>query len=160
MEQQRPSWDEYFFEILAAVSKRATCDRGKSAAVIMRDNQILTTGYVGAPPGLPHCDDVGHDLIWVKRGPGQEPTRHCVRTIHAEQNAMLQAARNGIKLDGATIYVTMEPCRTCAMFIISAGIKRVVAGKRYHAAGESRTMFAATGVVLEVLEDTLMTYAS
>ncbi|WP_024470607.1 deoxycytidylate deaminase, partial [Treponema pedis] len=86
---------------------------------------------VGAPTGLPHCDDVGHQLKKVQHEDGSV-TQHCVRTVHAEQNAICQAAKRGISIDGATLYCKMTPCRTCAMLIINCGIVRVVAEKRYH----------------------------
>ena len=127
----RPSWDEYFMEICRTVAKRATCDRGRSGCVIARDNQILVTGYVGSPTGLPHCDEAGHLLKKMIHDNG-EITQHCVRTVHAEQNAICQAAKRGIALEGATVYCKMTPCRTCAMLIINCGIKRVVCEKHYH----------------------------
>ena len=153
----RPSWDEYFIELTETVAKRATCDRGRSGCVIVRNNRILTTGYVGSPPGLDHCDDVGHLMKKVMDDDGQIRS-HCVRTIHAEQNAICQAARHGISLEGATLYCKMEPCRVCAMLIISVGIVRVVAKRRYHAAEETRAMFAQAGITLDVVEDELETY--
>ena len=153
----RPSWDEYFMEIVDTVAKRATCDRGKSGAVIVKDKQILSTGYVGAPKGLPHCDDVGHLMMKYIDEDGKE-SMHCVRTTHAEQNAIVQAAKHGIAINGATIYCTMEPCLTCAKMIINAGIKRVVAKKRYHAAQMTRDFFKQAGVKLEVLQDEVMKY--
>lgn len=153
----RPSWDEYFMEIMGTVARRATCDRGRSGCVIVKDKQILCTGYVGSPPGLDHCDDVGHMFkkVLLEDGSVKE---HCVRTIHAEQNAICQAARHGVGLDGATLYCRMEPCRVCAMLIISVGIKRVVAERRYHAAQETRDMFAKVGIQLDVIHDELQTY--
>ena len=153
----RPSWDEYFIEMTETVAKRATCDRGRSGCVIVRNNRILTTGYVGSPPGLDHCDDVGHLMKKVMDDDGQIRS-HCVRTIHAEQNAICQAARHGVSLEGATLYCKMEPCRVCAMLIISVGIVRVVAKRRYHAAEETRAMFAQAGIRLDVIEDELETY--
>lgn len=153
----RPSWDEYFLDLITAVAQRATCDRGRSGCVIVRDNRILTTGYVGSPPGLPHCDDVGHLMKQVMDEDG-EVRNHCMRTIHAEQNAICQAARHGISLAGATLYCSMEPCRVCAMLIISVGIVRVVARRRYHAAQETRDMFKVAGIRLDVTEDTLEVY--
>jgi len=99
----RPLWDEYFMNIMQAVSTRATCDRGRSGCVIVRDKHILTTGYVGSPPGLPHCDEVGHQMKTTIHEDGHQ-TQHCVRTIHAEMNAIVQAARIGVSLDGATLY--------------------------------------------------------
>ena len=126
---ERPSWDDYFMEVANAISKRATCDRGRSGCVIAKDCQVLVTGYVGSPTGLPHCDDQGHQMKSVIHENGQI-TQHCVRTVHAEQNAICQAARRGIPIEGATLYCRMTPCRTCAMLIINCGIKRVVCEKR------------------------------
>jgi dCMP deaminase len=148
----RPSWDEYFMEIADTVSKRATCDRGRSGCVIARDKQILVTGYVGAPRGLPHCDDVGHQLKKTIHEDGHVTT-HCVRTVHAEQNAITQAARLGIALEGSTLYCRMTPCRTCAMLIINCGIVRVVCEKKYHAGQESEEMFKTAGVELFYFKD-------
>jgi dCMP deaminase len=155
----RPTWDEYFMEIMGTVARRATCDRGRSGCVIVKDKQILCTGYVGSPPGLDHCDDVGHMFKKVLTEDGGTK-EHCVRTIHAEQNAICQAAKHGVSLDGATLYCRMEPCRVCAMLIISVGIKRVVAERRYHAAQETRDMFAKVGIELDVVHDELQQYES
>lgn len=146
---QRPGWDAYFMELVATVSRRATCDRGRSGCVIVRDKRIVCTGYVGSPPGMPHCDEAGHEFARAIDDNGSERT-HCVRTIHAEQNALVQAARLGLPLEGATLYCTMEPCRACAMMIVGSGIVRVVAGSRYHAAGPSRAILEAAGVQLDV----------
>ncbi|MEK7096585.1 MAG: cytidine/deoxycytidylate deaminase family protein [Patescibacteria group bacterium] len=154
---QRPSWDEYFMEVMEAISKRATCDRGRSGCVIAKDNQIVATGYVGSAAGDDHCDQVGH-MYQKKVNPDGSITEHCVRTIHAEQNAICQAARRGISINGATVYCRMEPCPVCAKMMINSGIKRVVAQKRYHAAGETRRVFAKCEVVLEVVEDEVMKY--
>jgi len=101
-EYERPSWDEYFMEVCEAISKRATCERGRSGCVIARDRQILVTGYVGAPAGLPHCDEVGHQFKKTIHEDGSITT-HCVRTVHAEQNAICQAAKIGVSIDGATL---------------------------------------------------------
>ena len=154
---QRPPWDDYFMELMDTVSKRATCSRGRSGCVIVRDKQVLTTGYVGSPPGLPHCDDVGHLMKKVVDEDGTIK-EHCMRTIHAEQNAICQAAKHGVSINGATLYCRMEPCRVCAMLIISTGIKRVVAQRRYQAAEETREMFKQAGVQLDVLEDEFQKY--
>lgn len=154
---ERLSWDEYFIEIMQTVAKRATCDRGRSGCVIVKNRQIISTGYVGSPPGLPHCDEVGHLMKNVVDDQG-EISKHCVRTIHAEQNAICQAAKHGVSLEGATLYCKMEPCRVCAMMIITVGIKKVVALKKYHAAQESRDMFAQAGVELVVLEPEIEKY--
>lgn len=154
----RPSWDEYFMGLVEEVAKRATCDRGRAGCIIVKDKRIMATGYVGSPPGLAHCDEVGHLLRRVIDEDGTE-RQHCVRTTHAEQNAICQAARYGIALDGATLYCKMEPCRVCAMLIISVGIRRVVARRRYHAGQDTREMLRAAGVELVVMEDAVETYS-
>lgn len=153
----RPTWDEYFLEVANTIAKRATCDRGRSGCVIAKDKQILVTGYVGSPTGLPHCDDVGHLFKKVIHEDGKI-TNHCVRTVHAEQNAICQAAKLGIALDGATLYCRMTPCRTCAMLIINCGIKRVVCERKYHAGSESEEMFKEAGVALEFIHDEIQQY--
>lgn len=145
---RRPPWDDYFLQIADAAASRATCDRGRSGCVIVRNKTILVTGYVGSPSGLPHCDDVGHQLKKTIHEDGHV-TQHCVRTVHAEQNAICQAARYGIALEGATLYCRMTPCRICAMLIINCGITRVVAERRYHAAEESEELFRQVGIELE-----------
>ena len=155
----RVSWDEYFIEIVYTVAKRATCDRGRSGCVIVRDRQIISSGYVGSPPGLAHCDEVGHLMREVINEDGGV-SQHCVRTIHAEQNAICQAAKHGVLLKGSTLYCKMEPCRVCAMMIISVGIERVVALRKYHAAQESRELFKTAGVQLDILEQTTEFYAN
>lgn len=154
---KRPSWDVYFMDLANTVSKRATCDRGRSGCVIVRDKQILVTGYVGSPRGLPHCDDVGHLFKKVVHEDGHV-TQHCVRTVHAEQNAITQAARRGIALDKATLYCRMTPCRTCAMLIINCGIERVVCEKKYHAGAESEQMFNDAGVKLDYFSEDILKY--
>ena len=153
----RPSWDEYFMEIAHTVSKRATCDRGRSGCVIVKDKQILVSGYVGSPNGLPHCDEVGHQMKKMLHEDGTI-SEHCVRTVHAEQNAICQAAKRGIALDGSTLYCRMTPCRVCAMLIINCGIKRVVCEKKYHAGAESEEMFAKAGVKLDFFSEEVMKY--
>ena len=160
MEEQkyiRPSWDQYFMEIAHTVSKRATCDRGRSGCVIVRNRQILVTGYVGSPIGLPHCDEVGHQMKQTVHEDGHV-TNHCVRTVHAEQNAICQAAKLGIALQDSTLYCRMTPCRVCAMLIINCGITRVVCEKKYHAGAESEEMFKMAGVTLEYFSEELMKY--
>ncbi len=123
-EESRTSWDGYFLEIADAVSQRATCNRGRSGCVIVKDKRILVTGYVGSPSGLPHCDDAGH--LFEEKSMNGRSSKHCIRTVHAEQNAICQAAKNGISIEGTTLYTRMTPCRTCAMLLINCGIKRVV----------------------------------
>jgi len=153
----RPSWDEYFIKLVDEVAQRATCDRGKSGCIIVKEKRILCSGYVGSPPGFPHCDEAGHLLKKVIDDDGTV-RQHCMRTIHAEQNAICQAAKYGIPLNGTTLYCTMEPCRVCAMLIISVGVKRVVAKRRYHAAEETRELFEKAGVELSVLTDDIEHY--
>lgn len=151
-EYKRPDWDTYFLEITHTVGKRSNCDRGRTAAIIVKGKQIIATGYVGAPAGLPTCDEVGH-LIKVVYDESGSKHEHCVRTTHAEANAIAQAARYGISTDGATVYCLMEPCLDCTKLLINAGIKRVVCEKRYHAAHDSREFLKKAGVKLEVLSD-------
>ena len=153
----RPSWDDYFLELVDQVAARATCDRGKSGCVVVRDKRIICTGYVGSPSGMPHCDDVGHDFKQVIDDDGTA-RQHCVRTVHAEQNAIVQAARYGLPLEGTTIYCSMEPCRVCAMLIASTGIERVIARRRYHAGQDTRHILNAAGVELEIVDETVEAY--
>lgn len=153
----RPSWDEYFMNIAAQVASRATCDRGRSGCVIARNKQILTTGYVGSPIGLPHCDEIGHQLHRVTDEDGHV-SQHCIRTTHAEQNAICQAAKLGIALDGATLYCKMTPCYVCAKMIINVGIKRVVCEKDYHVGDLSKEIFKQAGVEFEILNPTVEQY--
>jgi dCMP deaminase len=117
----RPSWDDYFMQITFEVATRSTCPRAAVGAVIVRDKRILTTGYNGAPTGLPHCTEVGCLLV----------NGHCVRTLHAEQNAIIQGALHGVDVSGSTLYVTHQPCVICAKMIINAGIRRVVYAGQY-----------------------------
>lgn len=155
--RKRPSWDVYFLGVTREVAKRATCDRGRSGCVIVKDKRILATGYVGSPSGLSHCDEGGHMLRDVI-APDGSMSKHCIRTIHAEQNAICQAAKFGIPLDGSTLYCTMEPCFTCAKMIVNCGINRVVSEKRYHAAGETRDLFKKAKVKSEVLSSEVARY--
>ncbi|HPJ17245.1 MAG TPA: cytidine/deoxycytidylate deaminase family protein [Candidatus Woesebacteria bacterium] len=148
MTYSRPSWDDYFLEVMNAIAKRATCDRGRAGSVAVRDNQILATGYVGSPCGFPHCDDVGHDLRKVLHDDGSI-TQHCMRTVHSEQNLICQAAKEGISLKGSTIYTRMTPCRACAMLLINSGVKRIVCEKKYHTGVESEEMFKKAGIEIE-----------
>jgi dCMP deaminase len=152
MTNQRPSWDEYFMEVTRTVAKRATCDRGKSGCIIVKDKRILCTGYVGSPVGIEHCDEIGHEIVEMI-GEDGKASQHCVRTSHAEQNALAQAAKFGISIDGGTVYCKMEPCYTCAKMLINSGIKRVVAEMRYHAAQRSRDILVKAGVELVVMND-------
>lgn len=156
-EYKRPSWDEYFMTIAQAVSTRGTCDRGRIGCVIVRDKRILSTGYVGAPMGLPHCEESGHQMKKVVHEDGRE-TNHCLRTSHAEVNAIALAARNGVSVEGGTLYGMMVPCHTCAKMLINAGIKRVVAEKDYHDSKDAIDLFKEAGVELEILKNEVMKY--
>jgi len=144
----RPSWDEYFMDICKVVAKRGTCDRGRSGCVVVRDKQILVTGYVGSAKGSPHCDDVGHQIEATIHEDGVK-RNHCVRTTHAEQNAICQAAKLGISIDGATLYCKMVPCPVCARMIVNSGVKRVVCEKLYQSGAQE--LMEGAGVKVEVL---------
>jgi dCMP deaminase len=156
---KRPSWDEYFMNIARAVGERATCDRGRTGCVIVKDKHIISTGYVGAPAGCKSCDDIGHEMSTVLHDDGTQ-SKHCVRTTHNEQNAICQAARMGVSTEGSTLYCMMTPCYTCAKLIINAGIKRVVAEKDYHAGERSKEIFKEAGVKYELLNDEVVKYAN
>jgi len=119
----RPSWDAYFMQIAHLVKTRATCPRRQVGAVIVRDKRILSTGYNGAPRGLSHCPEGGPENDWPA---GCMRAGHCIRSLHAEQNALLQAAMIGIPCEGSTTYVTRQPCNMCAKMVINAGIERVI----------------------------------
>jgi len=151
----RPSWDEYFMEIAYVVAKRATCDRGRTGCVIVRDKQILVTGYVGSPKGLPHCDEAGHQMEETIHSDGIA-RNHCIRTAHAEQNAISQAAKLGISIKGATIYCKIEPCPVCAKMIINSGITRVVCAKRYQSG--ARDLMEQAGIKVDVLNEEVANY--
>ncbi len=141
------------------VSERSTCDRGKAGALIVKDRRILSTGYAGSPPGQPHCDDAGHMMRRVV-DEDDNISQHCVRSIHAEANALVQAAKFGIPVEAATLYSKFEPCYACAMIIVGAGLKRVVARKKYHAGEETRKLFKNAEIELAVIEDNVMKYAN
>lgn len=125
----RPSWDEYFMGIAELVRTRSTCLRRKVGAVIVRDNRILTTGYNGAPPGAKHCEEVGclRDQMGIPSGERHE----LCRALHGEQNAVIQAAKYGISIEGATIYTTTYPCVICTKILISSGIRKIVFNEGY-----------------------------
>ena len=118
----RPHWDEYFLKLAMLASERATCPRMHCGCVIVKNKNVVATGYNGSIPGDDHCEDVGCMVI----------DNHCVRTNHAEMNALMQAAKQGNSIDGATAYVTNMPCTTCAKALIGAGIKRIVIFSDYH----------------------------
>ncbi len=125
----RPSWDEYFMRIAREVAERSTCKRRRVGAVMVRDKRILTTGYNGAPRGIVHCEERGclRDELKIPSGERHE----LCRGLHAEMNALLQAAVHGVSVEGATLYCTNRPCSLCAKMLINAGVKRIVIGEGY-----------------------------
>ena len=133
----RASWDEYFMNIARVVSSRSTCERKFVGAVIVRDKTILSTGYNGSIRGMPHCAEVGHMM----------ENDHCVATIHAEANAIIQAARTGVRIEGGTVYVTASPCWGCFKMIANAGCTRIVFGEFYR---DERIFKFATALGIEL----------
>lgn len=144
-------------QIADMIGARGTCDRGYAGTVIVRDKRIVSTGYVGSPVGLPHCDDVGHEMHTVVGEDGTQ-SRHCIRTTHSEQNAIVQAARVGVGLEGSTLYTKMTPCYICSKMIVNAGVKRVVASRDYHGGRRSKEIFAEAGTTFDLLDETMVTY--
>jgi dCMP deaminase len=136
---ERVSWDEYFMNIARQVATRATCDRKQVGAVIVRDKTILSTGYNGSIRGLPHCGDVGHLM----------EDGHCVRTVHAEANAICQAARNGVRIEGADIYTTASPCWGCFRLIANSSIRRISYGEFYR---DERSLEIAAELGMELVD--------
>jgi dCMP deaminase len=148
---KRPGWDEYFMGVLNAVAARGTCLRAKCGCVITRENVLLSTGYNGAPKGAEQCDEVGCLVKEVRHGDGHV-SEHCKRTVHAEANAILQAAKNGVAIKDGTLYCGMTPCRDCAMLIVNSGIREVIVREDYHESGESKQILANAGVNLRILD--------
>jgi len=136
---RRASWDRYFMNIAREVSSRSTCDRKHVGAVIVRDRMILATGYNGSVRGLDHCDDVGHMM----------DAGHCVATIHAEANAIIQAARNGVAIEGASFYTTASPCWSCFKMLANAGVGRICFGEFYR---DERIFETAGRLGIELVE--------
>lgn len=135
--QRRPSWDEYFLKLAMLASERATCPRMHCGCVLVKDKFVLATGYNGSLPGAPHCTEVGCLVV----------DNHCVRTNHAEINALCQAARHGVSLVDATAYVTNMPCTACSKALIAAGVARVVVFSEFHDTLAER-FFEESGVTL------------
>lgn len=135
----RTEWHDYFMRIAEEVATRGTCDRRRVGALIVRDRMILSTGYNGSVRGMPHCDEAGHMM----------ENDHCVATIHAEANAILQAARNGVRIEGAEIYTTASPCWNCFKMIVNAGITRIYYGAFYR---ERRIFEVAERLGIELLD--------
>jgi len=121
IEMTRATWEQYFMSIAKEVATRSTCDRKHVGALIVKDKTILSTGYNGSIRGMPHCDEVGHLM----------ENNHCVATIHAETNAILQAAKNGVMIDRAEVYITASPCWPCFKMLANAGIKKIYYGEFY-----------------------------
>lgn len=146
---QRPSWEEYFMEITKMVAMRSTCLRRKVGAILVKDKRILATGYNGAPAGLKHCEEVG-----CKRAESNIPSgkmHELCRGLHAEQNAIIQAAYHGISIKGATLYCTNKPCIICTKMIINAGIKEVLYLEGYNDS-MSDDMFQEAGIMVRRLD--------
>jgi dCMP deaminase len=120
----RPEWDDYFLEIAEVVKQRATCIRRKVGCLIVQDKRILATGYNGAPQNISHCDE--GTCIRIKMNVPSGERHELCRGLHAEQNAIIQAAKHGINIGGSTLYCTTQPCAICAKMIINANIKRIV----------------------------------
>jgi dCMP deaminase len=146
----RESLDAYFIRIAEAVATRSTCDRRNVGAVIVLDKRIIATGYNGSPAGLPHCDEVGHE---IKQIGGRDS---CIRTVHAEANAIAQAAKVGTPVNGATIYTNYSPCYDCFKLIVNAGIKKIVCKEMYEGrfgmASDTLELAKSIGIELIVLE--------
>jgi dCMP deaminase len=136
---QRVGWHTYFMNIARQAATRSTCDRKHVGAVIVRDKTILSTGYNGSIRGLPHCDDVGHIM----------DGGHCVATVHAEANAIIQAAKNGVRIEGAELYTTASPCWSCFKLIANAGIRRIYYGEFYR---DTRSIEVAAQVGIDLID--------
>ena len=138
----RPDWDSYFMKIAFAVSERSTCERAYVGCVLVRDKRILTTGFNGSPSGQPHCDEVGHLMV----------DGHCVRTIHAETNAIIQAALHGVSTRDSICYVTHFPCMNCSKALVNAGITRLVYSVAYRQDTISLDFLQMAGVEIVIKE--------
>ena len=156
---KRPSLNEYFLAIMEAVGSRGSCDRGRAGCLIVKDKKIIATGYAGSPAGCKHCDEVGHEMHTVIHADGTQ-SKHCIRTAHAEQNAIVQAARFGASTEGSTLYCKMTPCYACAKMIINAGIKKVIACKDYHAGDRAKEVFKEAGVIYELMNPVVEEYSN
>ena len=127
---ERPSWDEYFMEMAELTAKRSTCLRRQVGAVIVKDKHAVATGYNGAPHGIKHCDEIGGCIRQQLNIPSGQRHEIC-RALHAEQNAIIQAAKMGHSVEGGTIYITHQPCAICSKMIINAGIKKIIVKEGY-----------------------------
>jgi dCMP deaminase len=138
---ERPTWDQYFMSLATVAAHRSTCERAHVGAIMVRNRQVLATGYNGSVRGLAHCDDIGHLIV----------DGHCVRTVHAEMNAIAAAAANGTILTGATCYVTHYPCLHCAKLLLNAGIVRVFYHHEYRKDQITQAFFDQSGVQIDGL---------
>ena len=145
----RPSWDEYFMQMAELTAQRSTCLRRQVGAIVVKEKHIIATGYNGAPKGLPHCEELGGCLREKLEIPSGERHELC-RALHAEQNAIIQAATLGQSIEGATIYITHQPCIICAKMIINAGISRIVI-RRGYPDEMSRGMLREAGLKVELI---------
>ena len=131
MMDERPGWDEYFMEMAILTAKRSTCLRRQVGAVIVQDRHIIATGYNGAPRGLEHCGQREGGCLRQQLGIPSGERHELCRALHAEQNAIIQAAKIGVSIEGATLYCTHQPCVICAKMIVNSGIRRVIYGEGY-----------------------------
>lgn len=150
--RKRVGWDAYFMQICAVVAQRSTCTRAAVGAVIVRDRNILATGYNGSPSGMPHCSESGC-LVYTSTNPFGEVEENCFRTIHAEINAIAQAAKSGVSISGSDIYITHSPCIHCLKVLINTGIRRICFGKPYKLE-QVQELVELSGVVMEYVEPT------
>ena len=135
----RVGWHEYFMNIARQAATRSTCDRKNVGAVIVRDRTILSTGYNGSIRGMPHCDEAGHDM----------EAGHCVGTIHAEANAIIQAAKNGVRIEDSEMYTTASPCWSCFKLIANSGIRRIYFGEFYR---DEKSIRVAKRIGIELID--------
>ncbi|MHB8780771.1 MAG: deoxycytidylate deaminase [Candidatus Geothermincolia bacterium] len=148
--RRRPSWDVYFMSIARQVATRSTCLRRSVGCVVVGEKRILATGYNGAPAGLKHCEEVG--CLREQRGATSGTMHELCRGLHAEQNAIIQAALHGIALRGASLYCTHQPCVLCSKMLINAGIERIVFAEGYPDT-LARELLAEAGVAIELVSD-------
>lgn len=153
MSDKRPSWDEYFMLMAQLSSRRSTCLRAQHGAVIVKNRQLLSSGYNGATPGSPHCTDLGKcEREAAGALPGQR--YELCRATHSEMNALVHAAKHGVNISGATLYVTGSPCKLCARLLITVGIQEVVylASQRYHFEDTGLSVLLDAGIVVRQFE--------
>ena len=149
MAENRPSWDEYFMEMAELARKRTTCIRRGVGAVIVKDNRVIATGYNGVPKGITHCSEAG--CLRQQLGVPSGKMHELCRGVHAEQNAIIQAAAMGHAIEGATLYCTTQPCTVCTKMIINAGIRRVVVKEAYPD-DLAQKMMQEAGITVEHME--------